>query len=218
MPAQVDMRTRSGFRAKVVWSVLLGAMSAVVGVLVALDAGRPGAHAPGVSLSPLLSVEGTRGVDLIFNTDTPVEEGRWDSIVIVHSGSPAGSPESIGARHARLGYDGLGFHIVIGNGTGMGDGEIHLGRRWITQSDGAALAGIDPKATGSMIELCLVGNGDRRPFTDEQIRYLATIVDAIRERTGIGRDRVLLHADIAATTSPGRYFPRSAFRSMLAAD
>jgi len=202
----------------VVWSVLLGAMSAVVGLLVALDAGRPGTHAPGVSLSPLLSVEGTRGVDLIFNTDTPIDADRWDSIVVVHSGSPAGSPASIGARHERLGYDGLGFHMLIGNGTGMGDGEIHLGRRWITQSDGAALAGIDPRDTGSMIEICLVGNGDRRPFTDEQIRYLATIIDAIRERTGIGRDRVFLHAEIASTTSPGGYFPRAAFRDMLASD
>lgn len=216
MPAKVDTRTSHGARTQIVWSVLACAMTALVGLLWALDAGRPGAPTPGVSLSPLLSVEGPRGVDAIFNTDAPLDPDRWDSIVVVHSGSPAGSPASIGARHERIGYDGLGFHFLIGNGTGMGDGEIHLGRRWITQSPGAALAGIDPARSERMIEICLVGNGDRRPFTDEQITYLATIIDAIRERTGIPRDRVHLHADLASTTSPGQYFPRASFRDMLA--
>jgi hypothetical protein len=199
----------------VVWSVLALAMSGLIGLLMVLDGGSTGSHAPGVSLSPLLSVENTRGVDAIFNTSSPIEQGRWDSIVIVHSGSPAGTPASIGAKHESIGYDGLGFHFLIGNGTGMGDGEIHLGRRWLSQSSGAALSGIDTKRSERMIEICLIGDGDRGPFTTEQVRYLAMVVDALLQKTGISPDRVYLHDELASTTSPGRYFPRSSFRELL---
>lgn len=215
MAAQVNTRSRAGTRTKAVWGVLTLAMSGLIGLLTVLDGGTPGSQAPGVSLSPLLSVGSDRGVDAIFNTGIPLEEGRWDSIIIVHSGSPAGTPASIGAKHESIGYDGLGFHFVIGNGTGMGDGEIHLGRRWLTQNSGAVLSGVDSKRSDRMIEICLVGDGDRGPFTDEQVRYLAMIVDALLERTGIGADRVFLHDELASTTSPGRYFPRSSFRELL---
>ena len=217
MPAKVEVRTRSSLRTKMVWGVLCAASVALVGTLSILDSGNPGAGAPGVSLSPLMSIDRPgRGVDAIFNTDRPIEQGRWDSIVIVHSGSPAGSPATIGAQHRTIGYDSMGFHFLIGNGTGMADGEIHLGHRWIAQSRGAELAGIDSKDSSRAIEICLVGDGDRRPFSDEQIRYLALIVDALADKLGIEKDRVYLHDDLAATTSPGRYFPRASFRELLA--
>lgn len=215
MPAKVTVRTNASIRTKIVWSALIASMTALIGLLSLLDSGNPALSAKGVSLSPLASITAERGVDAIFNTKADIDPNQWDSIVIVHSGSPAGSAESIGAQHKQIGYDGLGYHFLIGNGTGMGNGEIHLGNRWLTQTQGAQLAGIDQNAKAKTIEICLIGNGDRKPFTDQQIQYLAQVVSALAERLEIPSNRIFLHQDLAPTTSPGRYFPRANFNELL---
>jgi len=233
-PAKVTSRSRTTMRTKVVWSVLGIGMSLSVAMLLVLDPGASRAHGGGVggvSLSPLMGIDGSLGMDSIFQTTTPIEPARWSSIVIVHSGSLAGSPSDIAREHRELGYDGLGYHFVIGNGTRMGDGEIHVGYRWIEQRDGAELAGLgdhgfsdggstqSPSTMGSssgVIEICLVGDGDRHPFTDEQLHRLAQVVTALSKRLDIPSDRIRLHKDLAGTTSPGRYFPQAEFEQMLA--
>ena len=215
MPAKVTVRTNPGIRTKIVWGALAVSMTGLIGLLSILDTGHKSLNASGVSLSPLASINAGRGVDAIFNTKSDLQSNNWDSIVIVHSGSPAGSAESIGAQHKTVGYDGLSYHFLIGNGTGMGDGEIHLGNRWLTQSSGAQLAGLNSNNTSNPIEICLVGNGDRKPFTNEQIRYLAQVVIALSERLEIPKDRIFLHEDLSPTTSPGRYFPRANFDELL---
>ncbi len=215
MPAKVTVRTNANIRTKIVWGALVASMTGLVGLLSVLESGNTQLGAKGVSLSPLASITAGRGVDAIFNTKADLDTSDWDSIVIVHSGSPAGSAESIGAQHKDVGYDGLSYHFLIGNGTGMGDGEIHLGNRWLTQSKGAQLAGLQTNRTTKAIEICLVGDGDRKPFTDQQVRYLAQVVNALSDRLDIPRDRIYLHEDLASTTSPGRYFPRANFNELL---
>lgn len=215
--ARVTSRSRTSIRTKVVWSVLGVGMSLGVAALSILDPGAPGAHAGGVSMSPLMGISGSIGMDAIFQTNTPIEESRWDSIVIVHSGTPTGSAADIAQEHRGLGYDGLGFHFVIGNGTRMGDGEIHVGYRWIDQRDGAELAGVGTGFSNSgVIEICLVGDGDRRPFTEQQLHRLAQVVTALADRLDIPSEKINLHKDLAGTTSPGQYFPRAEFEQMLA--
>jgi len=156
-------------------------------------------------------------MESIFQTSNPIEETRWDSIVIVHSGQPAGSPADIAQEHKSLGYDGLGFHFVIGNGKRMGDGEIHVGYRWLDQQAGADLSGINSGFNSSnAIEICLVGDGDRRPFSEEQLYRLAQLVESLSDELGIGADSIHLHKDLAGTSSPGQFFPRAQFDDLLA--
>ncbi|PCI08522.1 hypothetical protein COB72_08135 [bacterium] len=213
----VSTRSRTSIRTKIVWSVLGVGMTLSVAMLSILDPGTAGARAGGVSLSPLMGISGTVGMDAIFKTSNAIEDSHWKSIVIVHSGTIAGSAADIASEHRSLGYDGLGFHFVIGNGTRMGDGEIHVGYRWIDQRDGAELAGVgaDFSASG-VIEICLVGDGDRRPFTDEQLHRLAQVVTALAKKLDIPADKINLHKDLAGTTSPGQYFPQAEFEQMLA--
>lgn len=201
-------------RTKIVWCALAASMTAGIGLLSMLDPGSP-TRAGGVSLSPLMAVGGARGVETVLQTRTPLEEGRWHSIVIVHSGSPAGSPATIEESHRGVGYDGLGFHFVVGNGAGMSDGQIHVGYRWMDQLDGAQLAGLSGSAKG-IIEVCLVGDGDRRPFGKEQLLRTAQLVSTLADHLGIPPEMVSLHQDLAQTSSPGRYFPRQAFEELLA--
>ena len=203
-------------RTKVVWSVLGLGMTVGIGVLSALDAGNS-ARSGGRSLTPLMGIERSVGMESIFQTSEELVEGRWESIVIVHSGEPAGSPADIAQQHQSLGYDGLGFHFVIGNGKRMGDGEIHVGYRWLDQQTGADLDGVNAGfSTTSAIEICLVGDGDRRPFSDEQLYRLAQLVDALSDKLGIDADSIHLHKDLAGTSSPGQFFPRAQFDQLLA--
>ncbi|MCC5822168.1 MAG: peptidoglycan recognition protein family protein [Phycisphaerales bacterium] len=201
-------------RTKIVWCALAGAMTVGVGLLSLLDSGSP-TRSSGVTLSPLMAVGGARGVEAVFQTRAPIEEDRWHTIVLVHSGSPAGSAATIEESHRAVGYDGLGFHFVVGNGAGMSDGQIHVGYRWLDQLDGAELAGLSGSSRG-IIEVCLVGDGDRRPFGREQLVRTAQLVNALADRLGISPDRIRLHQDLAQTSSPGRYFPRQAFEELLA--
>lgn len=200
-------------RTRTVWIALGAAMTAGVGLLSLLDPGSP-VRGGGVSLSPLMATGGVRGVDAVFGTREDIRPGRWGSIVVVHSGSPAGSPASVEEQHRAVGYDGMGFHFLVGNGTGMSEGQIHVGYRWMDQVDGADLAGI--ASSRGVIEVCLVGDGDRRPFSDEQIHRAAQLVAALADRLEIPSSEIHLHSDLAQTSSPGRYFPRQAFEDLIA--
>lgn len=215
MPAARNSQLPSArVRTRIVWCALAGAMTVGVGLLSLLDPGSP-ARNGGLTLSPLMAVGGARGVEAVFQTRAPIEEDRWHTIVLVHSGSPAGSASTIEENHRSVGYDGLGFHFVIGNGAGMSDGQIHVGYRWLEQLDGARLAGMNGSTRG-IIEVCLVGDGDRRPFGEEQLVRTAQLVNALADRLGISPERIRLHQDIAQTSSPGRYFPRQGFEELLA--
>jgi len=200
-------------RTRTVWVALAASMTAGIGLLSMLDPGAP-ARSGGVSLSPLMATGGARGVDAVFGTTEPIESGRWSSIVVVHSGSPVGSPASVEAEHRSVGYDGMGFHFLVGNGTGMSEGQIHVGYRWMEQRDGAELSGLD--SAKGIVEVCLVGDGDRRPFGDEQLHRGAQLVAALADRLDIPTAQIRLHSELAETSSPGTYFPRQAFEDLIA--
>ncbi|MBL4591360.1 MAG: N-acetylmuramoyl-L-alanine amidase [Phycisphaerales bacterium] len=212
----VISRSRRTARTKIVWGVLGVGMMLGVAALSVLDPSASGSRGGGVTLSPLMSTGGLSGVEAVFQTQSELDTEHWNSIVIVHSGSSKGTPASIESTHRAAGYDGLGFHFLIGNGTGMGDGNIHVGQRWLDQRDGADLAGTAAEVPSSgMIEICLVGDGNRKSFSDEQLHRLAQLVAALSEKFSISSERILLHKDIAGTTSPGQYFPRTAFEQRL---
>src|SRR5688572_6923503 len=67
----------------------------------------------------------------------PERSDRWNCIVIHHSGSDRGGAQRFDAWHRTKGWDELGYHFVIGNGTDSGLGEVEVGPRWVTQKHGA---------------------------------------------------------------------------------
>lgn len=157
------------------------------------------------------------GLDAVFQIEAPLDRQRWDGIVIHHLGEPAGDAEYIHRLHTSYGYQGLGYHFVIGNGNGMGDGVIHVGYRWNEQLPGAHVMGPAGREHNQhSIGICLVGNGDRRAFTDNQLRQLVLLVRALQRELSIPADHVYLHRDLArGTNSPGRMFPAAELREQL---
>jgi len=200
----------------VVWASLLAAMTAVGGVLLFLEDRPAGAASP----LPLLQTQPaprSNGLSSIFETQVAPEAGRWTGIVIHHSSSAVGSAESLTKQHNDRGYKGLGFHFVISNGQGAPDGQIVVGYRWQSQLPGVHVSG--PRAetfNRQSIGICLVGDGERRPFTAAQISRLTELVAELQRKLNIPDHAVVLHRDVAPTSSPGRNFPEVAFRQRLA--
>lgn len=208
-------KQKSSRRTRVVWGALAASMSAVTGLLFLLGQGKAPSLG-GLTLSPMVAVAGGSSVESIFRTRAEVEPQRWDAIVIHHSASPFGSPKSIEEEHRRGNLLGLGYHFVIGNGSGMGEGDIHVGYRWLDQLAGAHAIGPDAEMYNRRaIGICVVGDGNRRAFPDLQVRRLAQLVAALSRELNIPPDRILLQKDIAESSSPGRYFPEAAFRQYL---
>lgn len=148
--------------------------------------------------------------------------GRWKAIVIHHSGLPAGSPESIERQHRTWGYASLGYHFVIGNGFDYGNGAVFAGPRWRLQQAGAHVVerplGAEPSAdwfNEKAIGICLVGNGEKRGFTDAQVGELKSLIVELQTTCGIPDSAVFLHSDLCAVASPGRFFPVASVESWL---
>ncbi len=202
-------------RTKVVWGALLGAMTAAGALLFALD-GKAGVRIDGLSLPALVAPAGPSSVEGVFRTRAALDKQRWLSIVVHHSGTASGTPETLEAQARAAGLRGLGHHFVIGNGHGLDDGEIHVGYRWLDQLPGAHAAGKDADWYNlHSIGVCLVGNGQRQRFTPTQLRRLDQLVDALAREFGVARERILLHSEIAPVADPGMLFPAAEFRAGL---
>lgn len=204
-----------GRRSRVVWASLVGSMTAVTSLLLALDHDTP-ARLDGLVLPAMAVTGGSTPIEAVFETRAPVEPGQWQAIVIDHTGSPYGTPASIDLRHKSQGLRGLGYDFVIGNGEGMGDGEIHVGERWLEQLPGAHTAGPEGEwYNRHAIGIALIGDGDRRAFSDAQMSRLLDLVAALAREYDIPPERIVLHSDVAAAVGPGRYFPAAALREQV---
>lgn len=195
-------------RVRMVWISFFGAMTLAAGLLLLLD-GRP-IRTDGLSLSPLASAETIGGQNNPILTRAKL--ANWQAIVIHHSGSLVGSHTTIEKEHQGRNFRGLGHHFIIGNGTGMDDGQVHIGYRWLDQLPGAHAAGQNADWYNSnAISICLVGDGNRQPFTSAQVQQLTTLVESLRKQLGLPADRVLLASDIAPVADPGRLFPAGVY-------
>jgi len=214
----------------VVWAVFVTAMTGLAGLLLLSDP-PPQAGADIPATRPFLS-NGNGSTSENFgdnagsmHAESRIESDRWESIVIHHSGRMTGTVRELDGRAKRAGLNGLGHHFVIGNGSGLSDGVVESGYRWQDQIPGAHVA-ISPGAgdaewkranelNRTSVGICLIGNGNRQPFTEAQIRALIDLVRGLQRECDIPASRVLLHSDVFAADDPGRYFPTDRLESHI---
>lgn len=146
-----------------------------------------------------------------------VKPGRWKYIVIHHSGVSEGTVKGMDNYHRRIRHmeNGLAYHFVIGNGNGMGNGEIAVGNRWTRQLDGGHLASVSQNKAA--IGICLVGNFDKTVPTSAEMRSLTALVKALMARCNISAGKVKTHQQInvIGTRCPGSKFPTKSFLAGL---
>ena len=141
---------------------------------------------------------------------------KWKYIIIHHSGTASGNAAAFDIYHREQNrWDGLGYHFVVGNGNGAGNGQIEVGYRWRDQLTGAH-AGRAPDRSNVMNEtgigVCLVGNFDVAKPSPEQLATLTSLIAELGSYCGIPASNVLLHSDIRDTKCPGRLFPAGRFQ------
>ncbi len=140
----------------------------------------------------------------------------WKWIIIHHSASPSGGAVAFDKMHKAKGWDELGYHFVIGNGTDTADGQIEVGPRWPKQKWGAHAKTPDNKFNDFGIGICLVGNFDIDRPTAAQMRSLAKLVAYLMKTYRIPSDHVLGHGDTKPTDCPGHNMSVAAVRRMAA--
>ena len=146
---------------------------------------------------------------------TPPKADRpWKYIVLHHSANEAGSYNSIDHQHRdRLGWQGCGYHFVIGNGSESPDGQIEVSQRWSNQKLGVHCRDSkNPDVNEYGIGICLVGDLEKSPPTERQIAAAKALVAYLESRYSITRDHAETHAHLASSpiSCPGRLFPAQA--------
>ena len=133
---------------------------------------------------------------------------RWRRLAVHSSGSISGNATLLNAHHALRDPDlaNGAYHIVIGNGSFSGDGEISLGSRWHEQLPSAAMKVDDVNA--SSLSVCLIGNFTETGPNRAQWRALDELTAYLRSQ--LGPMDVMTHRQLESTAPacPGPGFSR----------
>jgi len=148
-------------------------------------------------------------------------ERSWKYIVVHHSDDVRGNAAKYDRIHRETnGWDSLGYHFVIGNGTLSRDGEIEVGPRWPIQKHGAharnhSLGHNNFNEQG--IGICLVGDfhNTRRGPSAKQLAELVRLTRWLMKRYDIAPENVVRHCDCCATECPGKDFPWNRYKARL---
>ncbi len=145
-----------------------------------------------------------------------VRNKKWSYIIIHHGGKHNGSAAIYHRYHRDVKrWRGLGYHFVIGNGTGSKDGQVEIGFRWPGQERGAHVGG---KNNIGKIGICLVGDFDFGKPTAAQMRSLHKLLKFLQIRFQVPASRVKGHHEVARpgyTHCPGKHFSMTKLRARL---
>jgi len=142
---------------------------------------------------------------------------RWTTIVIHHSATPSGSASLFDKFHRAKGWDELGYHFVIGNGSNTPDGYVEVGPRWHKQKHGAHCKTPDNYFNEHGIGICLVGDFTKTSPTPRQLASLDLLLRFLTDRCAIAPSRITSHAAVTGKTQcPGSHFYLAGVRRALA--
>lgn len=145
----------------------------------------------------------------------------WTYIVIHHSGTDAGSTSGIDRHHREEnGWDGIGYHYVVGNGAGMRLGRIEYTFRWDQQREGAHAGGSDKSYNQRGIGICLIGNFEQHQPTDTQLQRSVELCAVLIENiSSLHISSIIGHQDVPEkkTECPGQHLNLIHFRRAVSA-
>ena len=148
----------------------------------------------------LMVLESNPTLDEIFDTQTPIQSRRWQSIFIHHS------------RTRRADAAAGGDHFLItGPGDGA-DGEIRIDPRWNNQQSASPAGGA---MAANCITICLVGDFDQSAPTATQIRRAQQLIQTLQRRLRIPARNVIAYDRPNSPAGLGRRFPAPRLREAL---
>ena len=182
------------------WRLALGALLLGGGALVAWLAVEPARSAA------------SDGGRLTWNAVAPPRDigvRAWRWIVVHHSGTARGDAATIDAAHEHgRGWDGIGYHFVIGNGAPMPRGRIEATFRWRGQREGAHAGSGDAQRpyNHAGIGVCVIGDyrsGGLDPVVEARLVELCALL--VRACPSLAVERIIGHREVPgkATACPG---------------
>ena len=119
-------------------------------------------------------------------------------IAVHHSATTSGTPSAFARYHVNeRGWPGIGYHYVITK-----DGSIYL------CNDLDTLCYNVSRRNSQVVGICLVGNFNKTPPTDEQYISLSWLIDCLKVT---GAYKVKPHSYFRKTSCPGTLFPSVLF-------
>ncbi len=146
---------------------------------------------------------------------------RWRHIVIHHSAGDFATIEFLQQVHReRQGgdpIDAIPYHYVIGNGNGIGMGEVTSDWRRDLNIWGTHLSENNKAKNFLGIGICLVGNFEETDVPAKQFEALVGLTKSLMHTYGIPPTNIDFHGLIEgeSTKCPGRRFPYAEFRKAI---
>jgi N-acetyl-anhydromuramyl-L-alanine amidase AmpD len=170
-------------------------------------------------------IEPTKPEISVTNKDVPAawvpranaEKRAWKWIVIHHSATAEGGAVRFDKGHKAKGWDELGYHFVIGNGSDTADGLVEVGSRWPVQKHGAHAKTPDNRYNDYGIGICLVGNFDVTRPTSKQMASLTKLVAYLADKYRVPQANIIGHSMTGKSTDcPGKFMDIAAIRNGVA--
>ena len=146
---------------------------------------------------------------------------RWNYIVIHHSAGNYGTIDFLQEVHrerqAGDPIDAIPYHYVIGNGNGLGMGEVASDWRQENHIWGTHLSANNKKRNFLGLGICLIGNFEEHTVPEPQFDALVTLTTSLMRDYDIPDSHVDFHGNITGESSkcPGKLFPRDRFRAEI---
>jgi hypothetical protein len=160
--------------ASLVASMTVGAL-----LLMVLDQQNPTAGA--YSLASYLRLDPVE--DAAFRP-IMVQPAAWNRVEVYYSRTTSGNAQDLAVVSSLRGTPRADFHFVIGNGKGVGDGQIQYTDNWTKQL-----------TDNGIIRICVVADLYNSPATDYQIRRTTALVDALSRKFNIKTQYIRYPAD-----------------------
>ena len=198
---------------RVLGSLVVG-MTAISALLLALEP-DPGQRQFAWSLSAL-QMDSSDARSEILGVQA---KRNWQYIIIHDSRGVAGDANDLDAawnrEYARQGLPatrGAGYHFVINDDRGKSDGEVQISRLWQQQRAGDYLTGGEDADywNSNSIGICLMGDADTQPFSDDQIEATVSLVRMLQQAYGIPRDNVFIQTG-RSEQSKASHFSKTEF-------
>lgn len=147
---------------------------------------------------------------------------RWCYITIHHSGGNYGNVALLQRVHRerqpRDPIDAIPYHFLIGNGNGLGLGEVVETWRWRFGIWGAHLSVRNTWRNFRGIGICLIGNFQTDEVPETQLSAAIALTQRLMHTLRIPPENVTLHGSTPgeATLCPGKNFPQHRFMSAIA--
>lgn len=162
-------------------------------------------------ISRLSAVLGIAGIGAVY------WPGRWKYIVIHHSAGDFGSIEFIQKVHrerqSKDPIDAIPYHYLIGNGNGLGVGEVASDWRKELNIWGAHVSVNNTDRNLRGLGICLIGNFEEKTIHRLQYKSLVTLTKSLMLEHNIAVSHVSGHGYTSGeyTKCPGKNFPMEQF-------